>query len=199
MRATGTTSLRRSIGRVPALAALAALALGWHLQAAAAEGPLGKFPVPSVAVVDEGAVMNASIAVKSIKTQIDKIRTTYQKELAAQDADLRKMELALQSQGGALAPDVLAQRQKAIGDKAQAEREALQDRQRRLTAAFERAMLQVQGVAKQVVDEIAVEEHINLVLPTATVIDSLPAMNITDQVIKRLNARLTSVAVRIPN
>jgi Skp family chaperone for outer membrane proteins len=199
MRALGTPSIPRSIGRPLARAAAAALlTIGLSIPAALA-APLGKFSVPTVAVVDEAAVIDASVAVKNIKAQIDKYRETYQKEIASQDAALRKLELDLQSQGSTLAPDVLAQRQKVIGDKAQAERAMLQDRQQKLTAAFERAMLQVQTEAKRVVDEIAVQDHISLVLPSATVINAVPEMNLTAEVITRLNARLTAVPVHVAN
>jgi Skp family chaperone for outer membrane proteins len=199
MRAPGTPSLSQSIGRpLACVAAVAMLTIGLSIPAALA-GPLGKFSVPTVAVVDESAVMNASIAVKNIKSQIDKYRDAYQKELSTRDAALRKLEIDLQSQGSTLAPDVLAQKQKEIADKAQSERALLQDRQQKLTAAFERAMLQVQAEAKRVVDEIALQDHISLVLPTATVVDAVPEMNLTSEVTARLNARLTAVPVHVAN
>jgi outer membrane protein len=198
MRLIGTSLPLRPALRTLTIALLAAVGAAALAPAASAQATGSKFRVPTVAVVNEEGVIGASIAVKDIRAQIDKQRVSYQQELSVKDEELHQMELALQAQGPSLSPEALAQRQQELSVKAQAAQALLQDHQSKLTAAFEQAMLQVQGMAKQVVDQIAVEDHISLVLPTTTAIESLPSMDITAEVIKRLNARLTAVAVRMP-
>jgi outer membrane protein len=153
---------------------------------------------PIIAVVDVQAVMNGAEAAKGIKAQIDKVRTSYQQTLQGKNEELRKLDEDLQRQRSLLAPEAYQQRQKEFDQKvAEAQRE-IQVRRSKIEQALGKAMQHVEGTVKQIVDQIAKESGFTLVLPKAAVIHAEPEMDITREVLKRLNAKLPSVTVNIP-
>ena len=157
-----------------------------------------KFPTPVVAVVDVQAVMSTSEAAKNIKAQVDKLRASYQEIVQSKNEQLRKLEQDLQQQRAVLSPEALQQRQREFEQKVAEAQKEVQDRRTKIEAAFDKAMRQVESTVTQIVDQIAKENGITLVLPTQAVIHAEPDMNITPEVLRRLNARLTKVTIEVP-
>jgi outer membrane protein len=157
-----------------------------------------KVPTPVVAIVDIQLVMQNSEAAKGIRTQIEKVRTSYQQTVHGKEEELRKLDQDLEQQRSILAPDAYQQRQRDFQQKVADAQKDVQDRRQKLETAFGKAMQQVQDAVVQIVDQIAKEQAITLVLPKASVIHSADDMDITQEVLKRLNSRLPSVSVAIP-
>ncbi len=157
-----------------------------------------KLPTPVVAIVDIQLVMQNSEAAKGIRTQIEKVRTSYQQTVHGKEEELRKLDQDLEQQRSILAPDAYQQRQRDFQQKVADAQKDVQDRRQKLETAFGKAMQQVQDAVVQIVDQIAKEQAITLVLPKASVIHSADDMDITQEVLKRLNSRLPTVSVAIP-
>lgn len=181
-----------------------ALAIGLFALAQTALSPAAgaqtqkKVPTPVVAIVDIQLVMQNSEAAKGIRTQIEKVRTSYQQTVHGKEEELRKLDQDLEQQRSILAPDAYQQRQRDFQQKVADAQKDVQDRRQKLETAFGKAMQQVQDALVQIVDQIAKEQAITLVLPKASVIHSADDMDITQEVLKRLNSRLPSVSVAIP-
>jgi len=74
----------------------------------------------------------------------------------------------------------------------------VQDRRGKLETAFNNAMQQVETVIVQIVDQIAKESSATLVVNKGATIYSTADLDITQEVVRRLNARLPSVTVALP-
>ena len=157
-----------------------------------------KIPTPTIAIVDVQLVMQNSEAAKGIRTQIEKVRTSYQQSVHGKEEELRKLDQDLEQQRSILSPDAYQQRQRDFQQKVADAQKDVQDRRQKLETAFGKAMQQVQDALVQIVDQVAKEQAISLVLPKASVIHSGDDMDITQEVLKRLNSRLPSVSVAIP-
>jgi outer membrane protein len=157
-----------------------------------------KYPTPVVAIVDVQKVMNTSEAAKGIKAQVDKLRASYQATVQSKNDELRKMEQDLQQQRAVLSPDALQQRQRDFEQKVASAQKDVQDRRTKIEIALDKAMQQVEETVKQIVEQISKENGITLVLPAQAVIHAEPDMDITPEVLRRLNARLTKVTVDVP-
>jgi Skp family chaperone for outer membrane proteins len=172
-------------------------ALAFFATPTAAWAQAKKYSAPVVAVVDIQAVMGTSEAAKNIKTQIDKLRAGYQQTVQTKNEELRKLEAELQQQRAVLAPDAFQLRQRDFDQKIAEAQKDVQDRRAKIEVAFEKAMQTVETTVTQIVAQIAKENGITLVLPTQAVIHAEPDMNITAEVVKRLNARLTKVPIDV--
>lgn len=176
---------------------IAALALGQVMTAPSAFAQK-KIPPAVIAIVDVQRITQTAEAPKGIKAQIEKARAGYQQTLQGKNEQLRKLDEDLQRQRAILSPEALQQRQKEFEKKVAEAQHEVQDRRAKLEAAFGGAMQKVETAVNQIVDQIAKENGITLVLPRAAIIHASGDMDITSEVLKRLNAKLPSVAVTIP-
>jgi Skp family chaperone for outer membrane proteins len=60
------------------------------------------------------------------------------------------------------------------------------------------AMQTIQGQLTQVIEEVVAERNLALVLPRSQVVFSAEPLEITDIVLERLNQRLPSVPIALP-
>jgi len=172
-----------------------ALALGLSIAAIhpASAQSVSKPPVPSIAIVDVEAVMRDSLAVKSARSQIDVIAKDLQQDIAQEEEKLRSEEQSLQQQRALLSPDKYAEDRQALQQRAA----ALQQRARSLRQTLDRGMAQtmqrIQIVLFEEIGKLAEELGVNLVLPRSQIVVAVDSFNISEEALKRLNARLTEV------
>jgi outer membrane protein len=154
--------------------------------------------VPVVAVVDTGQIMQNSEAAKAVRSQIEKIGKTYDQALTAEKDKLEKEQQELEQQRATLAADALQQKQRDFQQKVAAFERELQARRRKLAEVDSAAAEQIRAALIQVVDQIAKEMNLTLVLTRADVIHAAPEFDITADVLKRLNTKLPTVTVQVP-
>lgn len=154
---------------------------------------VSKPPVPSIAIVDVEAVMRDSLAVKSARSQIDVIARDLQQDIAQEEEKLRSEEQSLQQQRALLSPEKYAEDRQALQQRAA----ALQQRARSLRQTLDRGMAQtmqrIQIVLFEEIGKLAEELGVNLVLPRSQIVVAVDSFNISEEALKRLNARLTEV------
>src|SRR6185503_18906932 len=80
----------------------------------------------------------------------------------------------------------------ALDNRVQATRQALQQ-------SYNDAMTKVENTALQIIADIAAERKANLVLAKAAVLFEAPELDITQEVIKRLDVRLPQVQLAAPH
>ena len=174
-----------------AVALAAGLSIAAILPASAQNAP--KPPVPSIAIVDVEAVMRDSLAVKSARSQIDVIAKDLQQDIAQEEEKLRAEEQSLQQQRALLSPEKYAEDRQALQHRAA----ALQQRARSLRQTLDRGMAQtmqrIQIVLFEEIGKLAEELGVNLVLPRSQIVVAVDSFNISEEALKRLNARLTEV------
>lgn len=185
MRGRGRPITRRRLGRV----ALGTLAL------AALPRPIAAQPLPATvaAVVDHQRIMRDSKAAKSIQQQLEVRRKLYLDQLAKEEQRLAELGKELSRQRTVLAAEVFAQKRKEYEEAVQALQRASNERRRQLDEALGAANAQVRQALKEIVDELAETRGFNLVLPASAVLLFSPKIDITDEVMARLDRKLPSV------
>lgn len=185
MRGRGRPIARRRLGRI----ALGTLAL------AALPRPIAAQPLPATvaAVVDHQRIMRDSKAAKSIQQQLEVRRKLYLDQLAKEEQRLAELGKELSRQRTVLAAEVFAQKRKEYEEAVQALQRASNERRRQLDEALGAANAQVRQALKEVVDELAETRGFNLVLPASAVLLFSPKIDITDEVMARLDRKLPSV------
>jgi Skp family chaperone for outer membrane proteins len=194
----------RSLTSFFGLALLGAIALPaiCVAQTAPAPAPVPAGPVlapPTIAIVDTQRVIYESAAGKSIQGQLateqKKIRdqlTKLQDEIKAAENDFRRQETILSPEARNTQVQALQRRE---GDL----QRAAQERQEALYKAQNDAVAVIGDNLRDIVQQIALERRIGLVLSKQSVLSmSDKNMDLTDDVVQRLNSKLPSVTVTVP-
>lgn len=168
------------------------LTLGAFVSGAAAQ----EIPTPKIGVVDVQRVLRDSLAAKSIRPEFDKMRKDFQKQVSAQEQRLRQAEQELTRQRAILAPEAFSQKRRAFSEEARKAQSSVQERRRQLDRAFNDTKNEILKNLVVVARQVAEAKKLNLLLEKRFVFLSATSMDVTKDVIARLDKRLPKLAVK---
>ncbi|CUW40287.1 conserved protein of unknown function (containing membrane protein (OmpH-like) domain,23-184) [Magnetospirillum sp. XM-1] len=182
--------------RLASLLPMAMLALflsGMPAQAQRATGlPTG------LIIVDIQQAQRESLPGKALAAQRDKYQQNFQTEFNAARQSLQRSDQDLAKQKGTMPQEVYDQKVKALEMQVVAFQNRTQMAVRALEKSTDSAMAELMNAILTVTGEIASEMGANLVLPKQQVVLHEPRMDVTAQVIERLNKRLPAVNFPVP-
>ena len=165
--------------------------------APAAAGPA--LTAPTVAVVDMQRVLAESQAGKSIQSQLDAERRKIRDEVTKLDEEIKTAENEFRRQRAVTAPEAQQEQAQAVEQRRASAQRFLQDRQEAFQKGESDALNVVSDNMRDIVQQLSSERHVGLVLRKEIVLSLADKnMDITDDVIQRLNTKLPSVTVNIP-
>lgn len=151
-----------------------------------------------IAVVDMQRIFRDSAASKSIQAQLEKYRVAAQQETTKEENDLRKVEQELVQQRALISPESFAERRRQFEQRVNNLQRDDQNRKREFDKVQASAIRTVETSLRDIIGQLVTEQKLILVLPKSQTIFLAPELEITDEVIKRLNAKLPSVKVSAP-
>lgn len=169
------------------IAALAALTLASQ-PALAADTAVGVVNVPKI--------MQDSKAAVSLRNQLQAKQKAFQAELDAKQKELLTEKQEILKQKDKVDKDAFQKRAKAFQDKEIAASKAIQDKRASLDKAFSASVDEIQKNVIEITKTVATEKKLNLVISSLQVLTSDQSLDITDEVLKRLDAKLPNVAVK---
>lgn len=153
---------------------------------------------PVIITVDVQQILHDSLVAKDVQAQMDQRTDRYTKEVTQQENDLQKVQDELEQQRTTLAPDEFnkrmrdfQQRYDGLDNRVQVTRQALQQ-------SYNDAMTKIENTALQIISDIAAERKANLVVAKAAVLFEAQDLDITQEVITRLDAKLPKVELAAP-
>lgn len=150
-----------------------------------------------VAIVDVQRILQASKAAKSVQQQLDVQRSKFQSEISDEEKELREAEKQLSKlRETAKADDYVEQEQK-LQQRFMAVERQVQAKRKALDQALTDSMNDVRKCLIDIVSQIAKERGVNLVIVKQQVIWNDQVIDITDEVLTRLDAALPHVAVNV--
>ncbi len=164
------------------------LALG----VAASAQPL---PPATAAVIDYQRVFKDARAARAIGDQVDARRQLYQEEIAREEQRLHEADKELARQRSVLSPEAYAERRRGFEQQVAEVQRMVQGRRRQLDQAKAMALNEVRSAMIAIVGELSDVRGFNLVLPTSGVLLFAPQIDLTEEVIGRLDVELPSVKV----
>jgi Skp family chaperone for outer membrane proteins len=154
---------------------------------------------PTVAVVDMQRVLVESAAGKSIQSQLDTERRKIRDQITRMQDELKAAQNQFLRQRSVLSPENASEQQQQLQRKEADAQRTLQERQEAFQKGESDAVNVVSDNMRDIVQQIAGERHIGLVVRKEVVISMADKnMDITDDVVGRLNTKLPSVTVTIP-
>ncbi len=157
--------------------------------------PGEKLPPAVAAVIDYQRVLREAKAAKSISDQLEARRKLYQDQIAKEEQKLNDADKELAKQRGVLSAEALGAKREDLQKRAAELQKLVNDKRRQLGSVSSAALNDVRNAMLQVVGDLSGEHGFNLVLPSNTVLMFAPKIDMTDEVIKRLDEALPSVKI----
>lgn len=156
-------------------------------------------PAVRLGILDVGRALRDATSVKGIRTQLNGYMDSYRADTQKEEQSLRAAQDELGRKRTVLSAEAFtAERQKLEQRLANAQAK-VQDRRQSLERVHAEAMQKVQDALAGIVSTIAKERGLTLILRKDQTLFALPAYEITDEALKRLDKQLPSVKIANPN
>lgn len=155
-------------------------------------------PPAVIAVVNTQRILAQAKAAVSIRNQIEQMRTQAQAQITRNEEGLRAEEQELARQRSVLAPQAFQDRERAFRTRVGQMQEQVQNLQRDLENAYNNAMVEVRQAMGPIFVEVTRTRGVNLILDNNQVVFGERSLEVTDEIIQRLDAALPTVRVQTP-
>jgi outer membrane protein len=175
--------------------AIVVVALGFALARTSDAVRAQQLPPTVAAVIDYQRILRDAAAARSIRAQIESRRKAYQGEISKEEQRLHEADKAFAKQRSLLTPEAFAEKRRAFEEDVSEVQRLVQQRRRELDQVAEVALNEVKTALIEIVTGIAEERGFNLVLPSSEVLFFARRIDLTEEVLAKLDARLPDVVV----
>jgi Skp family chaperone for outer membrane proteins len=150
-----------------------------------------------IAIVDVQRILQESGAAKSVQTQIEAHRSRFQSQISAEEKELREAEQKLTAMRQSGNSEAFSEQEQKLRQRFMTVERHVQARRKVLDQAFTEAMGTVRQNIINIVQRVSQERGVNLAVVKQQVIWNDGTIDITDEVLKRLNAKLPRIDVQV--
>ena len=150
----------------------------------------------SLAVVDFRGVLAKSEAARNIRSAVDEKRRELRKYFLEVENSLRDEQKDLSKKRSIVTAEAFEKRARKLKEKAQSAQKLAQTSNQKLKKSFDQAMDKVQKELLRTVAEVAEESGVGVVLFRSAIVIAVKKLDISKEVLKRLNKKLPDVKVR---
>jgi outer membrane protein len=175
--------------------AIVAIALGFVPGRGPDAARAQQLPPAVAAVIDYQRILRDAAAARSIREQIENRRKAYQGEISKEEQRLHEADKEFARQRSLLTPEAFADKRRAFEEDVSEVQRLVQQRRRELDRVAEAALNEVKTALIEIVTGIAEERGFNLVLPSSEVLFFARKIDLTEEVLAKLDARLPDVEV----
>lgn len=171
------------------------------LALAVAPQPLSAQEVPGIrlGILDVGRALRDTTAVQGIRSQLNTYMDSYRADTQKEEQSLRAAQDELGRKRTVLSAEAFAVERQKLEQRLANAQAKVQDRRQSLERVHAEAMQKVQDALASIVSSIAKERGLTLILRKDQTLFALPAYEITDEALKRLDKQLPSVKIGNPN
>ena len=150
----------------------------------------------SLAVVDFRGVLSKSEAARNIRSVVDEKRQELRKYFLEVENSLRDEQKDLSKKRSIVTAEAFEKRARKLKEKAQSAQKLAQTSNQKLKKSFDQAMDKVQKELLKIVAEVAEETGVGVVLFRSAIVIAVKKLDISKEVLQRLNRKLPEVKVR---
>jgi Skp family chaperone for outer membrane proteins len=155
------------------------------------------YPNTSIAIVDLNLILSDSKAAKNATKQFEVIQKDTEDEIIASDKKMLEERNKLIEQQSIVAPESFELKAKDYENKLQNYQIEKQNKLRKLEGVLQSARNEILEKVKPILEELSKEIGVTVILEKNSVLLSATNMDITDDVIKRLNKELPKIKVSL--
>ena len=153
--------------------------------------------VKRIALVDIGGVLRAADANNRVRELLDGQRAKFQEEFRAIEVDLQQSERDLLAKRELMAKDEYDKLVTEFQTRVSSVQREIQYKRQSIDNAYQKALSDIRGLAIEVITKIASEREIDLILKRDASVIFLPHINISDEVLTRLNERTKNARIEV--
>ena len=153
--------------------------------------------VKRIALVDIGGVLRAADANNRVRELLDGQRAKFQEEFRAIEVDLQQSERDLLAKRELMAKDEYDKLVTEFQARVSSVQKEIQYKRQSIDNAYQKASSDIRGLAIEVIKKIASEREIDLILKRDASVIFLPHLNISDEVLTRLNERTKDARIEV--
>ncbi len=149
-----------------------------------------------IATVNIQQVMHDSSAAKSVTDQLENKQKAFQVELKKKDEALQKEEQDLGKQKSVLSKEAFEEKTRAFRSKVTDIQKEVQSKKSLLDNAYARALNDIQKAINEIIADLAKEKSFQIAIPTSQLLYADNKLDITAQVLERLNKKMSKLDVK---
>ena len=153
--------------------------------------------VKRIALVDIGGVLRAADANNRVRELLDGQRAKFQEEFRAIEVDLQQSERDLLAKRELMAKDEYDKLVTEFQARVSSVQKEIQYKRGSIDNAYQKALSNIRRLAMEVITKIASERNIDLILKRDASVIFLPHLNISDEVLTRLNERTKNARIEV--
>ena len=153
--------------------------------------------VRRIGLADLNGVLRAADANVKVRELLDVQRQKFQSEFSKVEAELQQTERDLMSKRELLSAEEYDKQIKAFQARVTRLQQDIQKQRQSIDNAYQKAQSDIRAEAISVITEIASELQLDLVLQRNSSLIFLPHLNISEEVLKRLNERTKNARIEI--
>ena len=159
--------------------------------------PSQSMEVQRIGLADLNGILRAADANKKVRELLDMQRQKFQDEFSVVEAELQQTERDLMSKRELLSADEYDKQIKAFQQRVTQLQQDIQRKRQAIDNAYQKAQSDIRSEALSIIAEIAREMKLDLVLNRDSSLIFLPHLNISDEVLTRLNERTKNARIEI--
>lgn len=150
----------------------------------------------TIAVLDVEKIVKESVAMRDIQAKVSKKQDEYQKDVTKRQKELEAEQKKLESKKNVLAKEALEKEAKEFEKKVDDLKTMVDKKQNILKKASTDSMGKVNEEIKNIIADIAKEKSLDLIVPAGQTLFFKNEMDISAEVLKALNKKITKVNVK---
>lgn len=151
-----------------------------------------------VATIDIQAILRQAAAAEGLQRRMQIEQDRYQARADELQRQLQEEEAAVEQERSKLSAEDFAQRRRDFQDRVNRTTLAFRERRRRIDEAFNSASAEINRTLLAVIEELALEQGIQLVVRREAVLYQRAVLDLTKAAARALNERLPEVTVDVP-
>ena len=155
------------------------------------------YPFTSIAIVDLNLILTDSKAAKNATKQFEAIQKSTEDEIVASDKEMLDERNRLIEQQSVIAPEAFELKAKDFEKKLQNYNTEKQAKLRKLEGVLQKARNEILENVKPILEELSQELGVTVILEKNSVLLSANNMDITNDIVKKLNKKLPKIKVSI--
>ncbi len=154
---------------------------------------------PIIAVLDVQQVLRRAAAAKGIREVMEARRKKFEKEISEERLQLQGEETQLRKQSTILSPEAMSNKRRVLENKVSDLRRKAEQKRGILNRAFNGATRELRQEIAKVLADLMKEQNITITLARKAVLVFDQRLNVTEEVLKRLDKNLPNVKIDIRN
>lgn len=148
--------------------------------------------------IDQGEIETGATAFRGLLTERDKMANGLQADINRMEKELRTADEELNKQRAVLSPDAYTQRRRDLDKRFSDAQTTVNSRKRDIDQAVGDSYNKVMKQVFDIVAELVKENDYKIVLERKVVVVAESSLDISGEVVSRLNKKMPSVAVAVP-